>query len=54
VKEDLQVVSHPTRTHETRDYREICLIIDIEPEFIPDVDHKESDEVKPTWYNLGL
>jgi hypothetical protein len=54
VKEDENFVCHPIRTHEKLRYREIYIIVDLEPEFIPDIDTKPGAKVKPTWYNLGL
>ena len=40
------------RTKKLR-YREIYIIVDIEPEFIPDIDSKPGAKVKPTWFNWG-
>ena len=41
IKEDLLVVKHPERKHETREYREIYLITGKEPKFIQNADWKK-------------
>ena len=48
VKEDENFVCHPIRTHDKLRYREIYLIVDIEPEFISDIDSKPVAKVTPT------
>jgi len=53
-KEDEKEAFHPVRKTESKWYREIFLITDLEPEFIPDIEWKEGEEVKKHWYSMAL
>ena len=55
VREEDKTVFHPKKKTFFRQYHEIYLITDIEPQFIPGADWQEGDEEpKKEWYNLGL